>query len=63
MSFEDTGLPWVYPSPNLPTINSTYAYNATCVFEGTNVSEGRGTTLPFELVGAPWIKPETRPKP
>ena len=41
MSFEDTGLPWVHPSPNLPTINSTYAYNATCVFEGTNVSEGR----------------------
>ncbi len=62
MSFEDTGLPWVYPSPNLPTINSTYAYNATCVFEGTNVSEGRGTTLPFELVGAPWIKPETLAK-
>lgn len=58
MSFEDTKLPWVYPSPNLPTINSAYVYNCTCIFEGTNVSEGRGTTLPFELVGAPWINPD-----
>jgi uncharacterized protein YbbC (DUF1343 family) len=57
MSFEDTLLPWVYPSPNLPTVNTAYVYNATCIFEGTNVSEGRGTTIPFELVGAPWIKP------
>ena len=59
MSFEDTKLPWVIPSPNLPTINTAYAYNTTCVFEGTNVAEGRGTTTPFELVGAPWIKSET----
>ena len=46
---------WVIPSPNLPTVTTAIVYNATCVFEGTNVSEGRGTTLPFELVGAPYI--------
>lgn len=56
--FEDTNLPWVLPSPNLPTVQSAFAYNATCIFEGTNISEGRGTTSPFELFGAPWIKPE-----
>jgi len=49
---------WVIPSPNLPTINSAVVYNATCIFEGTNISEGRGTTLPFEVVGAPFIKGE-----
>lgn len=58
MSFEDTSLPWVIPTPNMPTINTCYAYNVTCVFEGTNVAEGRGTTTPFELVGAPWLKSE-----
>lgn len=58
MDFEDTGLPWVIPTPNLPTIASAYAYNATCIFEGTNVSEGRGTTTPFEIIGAPWLKSE-----
>lgn len=58
MSFEDTLLPWVIPTPNLPTIASAFAYNATCIFEGTNVSEGRGTTTPFELIGAPWFKSE-----
>lgn len=58
MDFEDTGLPWVIPTPNLPTNATSYVYNATCIFEGTNVSEGRGTTTPFELVGAPWIKSE-----
>lgn len=46
---------WVIPSPNLPTVTTAVVYNATCVFEGTNISEGRGTTLPFELVGAPFI--------
>lgn len=46
---------WVIPSPNLPTVNCAVLYNATCIFEGTNISEGRGTTLPFELVGAPFI--------
>jgi len=55
MSFEDTLLPWVSPSPNIPTIDTAYAYNGTCIFEGTNVSEGRGTTKPFEVVGAPWV--------
>lgn len=59
MDFEETGLPWVVPTPNLPTVNSAYTYNATCIFEGTNVSEGRGTTTPFELIGAPWLKSET----
>ena len=58
MSFEDTHLPWVIPTPNMPTIQTCYAYNTTCVFEGTNVAEGRGTTTPFELVGAPWLKSE-----
>lgn len=58
MDYEDTGLPWVLPTPNQPTIASTYAYNATCIFEGTNVSEGRGTTTPFEIIGAPWFKSE-----
>ena len=58
MSYEDTKLPWVVPTPNLPTINTAYTYNTTCVFEGTNVAEGRGTTTPFEIVGAPWIKSE-----
>lgn len=58
MSFEDTILPWIVPSPNLPTINACYTYNTTCVFEGTSVEEGRGTTTPFELVGAPWINSE-----
>ena len=57
MYFEDTGLLWVLPSPNMPTINTTIVYNATCVFEGTNISEGRGTTKPFEYVGAPFIDP------
>lgn len=58
MYFSDTLLPWVMPSPNLPTPMSTVVYNATCIFEGTNLSEGRGTTAPFQLVGAPWITPK-----
>ena len=48
-------IPWVAPSPNCPTFQTALCYLGTCVFEGTNVSEGRGTTQPFELVGAPWI--------
>jgi len=55
MLFEDTGLPWVAPSPNMPTTNTTRVYGATCLLEGTNCSEGRGTTLPFEVFGAPWV--------
>jgi uncharacterized protein YbbC (DUF1343 family) len=52
--FDETGLPWVLPSPNLPTLESAMVYPGTVLLEGTNVSEGRGTTRPFELVGAPW---------
>lgn len=47
---------WVFPSPNYPTIATGIVYNCTCIFEGTNISEGRGTTLPFEIVGAPFIE-------
>ncbi len=54
--FDQTGLPWVMPSPNLPTLDSLTAYPGTCLLEGTNVSEGRGTTRPFELIGAPWVE-------
>ncbi|MDD9382158.1 DUF1343 domain-containing protein [Streptomyces sp. ZAF1911] len=50
--FEETGLPWVPPSPNMPTPGTALAYAGTCLFEGTNLSEGRGTTTPFELIGA-----------
>jgi uncharacterized protein YbbC (DUF1343 family) len=56
---DETGLPWVLPSPNLPTIESAIVYPGTVLFEGTNVSEGRGTTRPFEIVGAPWVEPES----
>lgn len=53
MRWEATGLPWVPPSPNLPTLTTAHLYPATCLIEGTTLSEGRGTALPFELVGAP----------
>jgi len=56
--FDTTGLPWVLPSPNIPTLESAVVYPGTVLLEGTNVSEGRGTTKPFEIVGAPWIDPE-----
>jgi uncharacterized protein YbbC (DUF1343 family) len=55
MYFEDTGLPWVAPSPNMPTVATAVAYPGTCLFEATALSEGRGTTKPFELLGAPEI--------
>lgn len=55
MHFEDTGLPWVLPSPNMPTVDTAFVYPGGCLIEGTNLSEGRGTTRPFELVGAPWL--------
>lgn len=57
MDFHDTRLPWLCPSPNVPTLETCYLYNGTCIFEGTNVSEGRGTTKPFEYIGAPYINP------
>ncbi|MBN1903452.1 DUF1343 domain-containing protein [Candidatus Sumerlaeota bacterium] len=53
--FEDAKRPWVIPSPNMPTIDTATVYPGMCVFEGTNLSEGRGTTKPFEMVGAPFI--------
>jgi uncharacterized protein YbbC (DUF1343 family) len=56
--FDETGLPWILPSPNIPTLESAIVYPGTVLFEGTNASEGRGTTRPFEIVGAPWIAPE-----
>jgi uncharacterized protein YbbC (DUF1343 family) len=56
--YDETGLPWVMPSPNIPTLDSATVYPGMVMFEGTNVSEGRGTTRPFELVGAPWVDPE-----
>ncbi len=55
MSYDDTGLPWVLPSPNMPTVEAALVYPGQCLLEGTNLSEGRGTTRPFELCGAPWI--------
>jgi uncharacterized protein YbbC (DUF1343 family) len=56
--FEETGLPWVMPSPNMPTLDSATVYPGMCLLEGTNLSEGRGTTRPFEIFGAPFIDPE-----
>ena len=58
MYFEDTGVPWVFPSPNMPTPDTAVVYPGQVLWEGTNVSEGRGTTLPFELVGAPYWETE-----
>ena len=58
MYYDETGLPWVIPSPNLPTLDSTIVYPGAVLFEGTMLSEGRGTTRPFELIGAPWIDGE-----
>ncbi len=55
MAFEDTGLPWVLPSPNMPTVETAWVYPGQCLLEGTNLSEGRGTTRPFELCGAPSV--------
>lgn len=55
MWFDETGLPWVLPSPNMPTLDTAAVYPGQCLLEGTNLSEGRGTTRPFELFGAPWI--------
>ncbi len=57
MYFEDTGLTWVAPSPNMPTPKTALVYPGMCLLEGTNVSEGRGTTRPFELFGAPFVSP------
>lgn len=58
MWFDNTGLPWVLPSPNMPTLTTATVYPGTCLLEGTNISEGRGTTRPFEIFGAPFVDPE-----
>ncbi|MCE5312900.1 MAG: DUF1343 domain-containing protein [Nitrospiraceae bacterium] len=57
MWFDETGLPWIMPSPNMPTLDTAVVYPGMCLLEGTNLSEGRGTTRPFEIFGAPFIEP------
>ncbi|MDH5682436.1 MAG: DUF1343 domain-containing protein, partial [Spirochaetota bacterium] len=57
MWFDETGLPWVLPSPNMPTLDTASVYPGMVLFEGTMVSEGRGSTRPFEIIGSPYIKP------
>lgn len=59
MWFDETGLPFVPPSPNIPTVSTLTVYPGTCLAEGTNLSEGRGTTKPFEYIGAPFLDAET----
>jgi uncharacterized protein YbbC (DUF1343 family) len=55
MDYDATGLPWVMPSPNMPTLDTAFVYPGLCLLEGTNLSEGRGITRPFEIVGAPFL--------
>lgn len=57
--FDETDIPFIPSSPNLPTLSAMTAYPGTCLIEGTNMSEGRGTTRPFEYIGAPWINAES----
>jgi uncharacterized protein YbbC (DUF1343 family) len=59
MWFDQTGLPWVMPSPNMPTLDTATVYPGMSLLEGTNISEGRGTTRPFEIFGAPFIDAES----
>jgi len=59
MWFDNTGLPWVFPSPNMPTLETATVYPGMCLLEATNLSEGRGTTRPFEIFGAPFIEADT----
>jgi uncharacterized protein YbbC (DUF1343 family) len=56
--WDETGLPWIPPSPNMPTLETTAVYPGLCLVEATTLSEGRGTTRPFQLVGAPWVEAE-----
>jgi uncharacterized protein YbbC (DUF1343 family) len=58
MWFDETGLSWTAPSPNMPTLETAIVYPGLCFVEGTSVSEGRGTSQPFQIVGAPWADPE-----
>ena len=56
--FEDTQLPWAFPSPNMPTVDTAIVYPGQVILEGTNLSEGRGTARPFEVFGSPFLTPE-----
>lgn len=58
MYYDDTDLVFIQPSPNIPTIDTAFVYIGTCIFEDTNISEGRGITKPFEMIGAPWLDSE-----
>lgn len=58
MWFDETDLPWIMPSPNMPTLDTAIVYPGMCLLEGTEVSEGRGTTRPFEIFGAPFVDPD-----
>ena len=58
MMYDRTGIPWVKPSPNMPDLESALSYPGTCLFEGTNVSVGRGTGFAFQVIGAPWLDAE-----
>lgn len=58
MYYDETGLPWVKPSPNMPDLESAQHYPGTCLFEGTNLSVGRGTPFAFQVIGSPWLAPE-----
>ena len=59
MFYDQTNIPWVKPSPNMPDLESAFHYPGICLFEGTNVSVGRGTSVAFQVVGAPWLNPES----
>jgi uncharacterized protein YbbC (DUF1343 family) len=59
MTFEESNLPWVAPSPNMPSVESAIHYTGTCLFEGTPISVGRGTEMAFQVVGAPWLDPDS----
>jgi uncharacterized protein YbbC (DUF1343 family) len=58
MAYDVTGLPWIRPSPNMPDLESAFHYPGTCLFEGTNLSVGRGTPEAFQIIGAPWVEPD-----
>ncbi len=58
MYYDETDLVFIRPSPNIPSVDTAFAYIGTCIFEETNLSEGRGTTLPFGMIGAPWLNSE-----
>lgn len=57
LAYDATGLPWVKPSPNMPSLESAWHYPGLCLFEGTNLSVGRGTGVAFQVIGAPWLDP------